>query len=155
MTPRTLRYLPLVAVLALLFLHAAACSSSSTGTLKPPMGDAAAASDTNVAFDAAQNSDAPYVMCGGMTCQRGDICVEDQLEGGAALLPDDAGNCPGSSVLSDAGGMCVNPPTYHCKGLPAACSGTLTCACAASLCDPNYPCMGATGLTLSCVLQAP
>jgi hypothetical protein len=145
-------FVPLV---GLLLAHGTACSSgSSLDPVLPPPTDSGGGSDgggmndSSIAPYDAQGT--PLVKCGTMTCARGDICVQNDVDGGTPVAPE-AGQCPGSSVPDDAGNLCVTLPNYHCKGFPAACAGVLTCACAASLCEPSEMCQGGNGQILTCV----
>jgi hypothetical protein len=91
--------------------------------------------------------------CGGMTCANGQVCVVDQVHGGALIAPDDAGMCPSGRVL--AGSVCESPPSYQCAATPASCASGLSCSCATSLCSNPYQCTQASAATVHCDLDAP
>jgi hypothetical protein len=94
---------------------------------------------------------------GGQTCSpacgSGSICVGSGTEGGAVIMPNDAGVCPAGRHL--AGNACVNDLSYACKAIPAGCGGTVTCTCASSLCPTSYMCQGPSNGVLTCVLAVP
>ena len=77
---------------------------------------------------------------GGMTCSpacgSGSVCVGTGIEGGALFMPDDAGVCP--SGRHSSGNTCVTDLAYACMTIPAGCGGTVTCACASSLCPASH-----------------
>jgi hypothetical protein len=130
MKTKTSLWLFLVTLSALMLLHVAACSSSSDPTPTVPTNQTQDSgqqqmvqgedSSPGPAYD---SSGGMTVNCGGEVCVKGDICVEDNVDGGAS---------------------------YHCKGLPAACDGTPSCACAGFQCAPSTTCKSASGLTLTC-----
>jgi hypothetical protein len=91
--------------------------------------------------------------CGSATCSSDQVCVVNQIEGGAVRLPDDAGVCPVGTQNNN--GYCEPLPTYRCAPRPAACGSGLSCECAQSLCDPNYVCETAAAGAIQCDLQAP
>jgi hypothetical protein len=91
--------------------------------------------------------------CGMMACAPGEVCVRDQVLGGACLQPGDAGCPPG---FTPGGVCCVAGPGFHCADRPAACGSTLTCACAASaLCRPGAICGTPSTTEIDCTLLAP
>jgi hypothetical protein len=92
------------------------------------------------------------IPCGSTPCTGSQVCVMNQLEGGAQL-PADGGVCPAGD--HDVNGVCQPLPTYHCAPLPATCAAGLSCGCAQSLCDSGYTCQSASLGTLQCVLMAP
>ena len=96
----------------------------------------------------------------GMTCSpacaAGSICVASGSVGGAVILPNDAGVCPSGTHLALSGGalgLCTRDLNYSCVTIPAECGGTVTCACAASLCTPPAVCGGPTDGVLSCIFR--
>jgi hypothetical protein len=116
--------------------------------LQPP-GPSAGCGEVGMIVDAGPTA------CGTATCAAGDICVVTESGGGPCLSPDDAGLCPDGKPPT--GGCCNREVTdYACAPLPGACGGTLSCACAASLCTcggcgvPND-----VGNTLHCVCVVP
>ena len=88
-------------------------------------------------------------------CGAGKICVGTGTEGGALIMPDDAGVCPTGRHLS--GNACQLDLSYACQPMPSACNGTLACACADALCPSNgpYTCQVASASELLCVILAP
>ncbi len=86
-------------------------------------------------------------------CGSGTICVATGTEGGAVIMPDDAGVCPSGRHLS--GDFCVNDLAYACLAIPAGCAGTVTCACASSLCPALHLCGEPSGGILSCIEPVP
>ena len=94
---------------------------------------------------------------GGMTCSpacgSGSVCVATGIEGGALFMPDDAGVCPSGRHLS--GNLCVTDLGYACMTIPAGCGGTVTCACASSLCPSSHACQGPSGGILTCIEAVP
>jgi len=95
---------------------------------------------------------------GGMTCSpacgNGSICVATGTEGGALIFPNDAGVCQPGRHLS--GNICINDLAYACLTIPAGCAGTVSCACASSLCPAQYQlCEGPSGGVLSCIQAVP
>jgi hypothetical protein len=93
------------------------------------------------------------VACGTMTCQPGELCVQSQFEGGAVMLPNDAGMCPAGEMNEN--GICQHLPTYACAATPPACASSLSCACAQSLCQSSYTCTSASQGLVQCLLAAP
>jgi hypothetical protein len=91
--------------------------------------------------------------CGGVVCASDQVCVMNQVEGGAVVPPNDAGMCTGTDVLLN--GMCDPPPSYRCAPAPTTCSGGLDCTCAQPLCNANYTCQSASAGLVQCFLQAP
>ena len=96
---------------------------------------------------------------GGMTCSpsctSGFICVASGTEGGAIINANDAGVCPSGTHPTGFESRCENDLAYGCMPVPAACGGTVTCTCAATLCRAPEICMGPTSGVLSCILEAP
>lgn len=94
---------------------------------------------------------------GGMTCSpacgSGSICVGTGTEGGALIMPDDAGVCP--SGRHPSGNICVTDLSYACMTIPSGCGGTVTCACASSLCPASHTCQGPSGGILTCIEAVP
>jgi hypothetical protein len=92
-------------------------------------------------------------------CQTDQICVGTGTEGGAVIMPNDAGVCPAGSHVSDPGGglaICQRDLAYTCAPMPSACNGTLACACATSLCPSGpYSCQVASARELLCVELVP
>jgi len=86
-------------------------------------------------------------------CGGGSVCVGTGTLGGALILPNDAGVCPSGRHLS--GNICVGDLSYACMTIPASCNGTVTCACASSLCPSLHMCQGPSGGILSCVEAVP
>lgn len=109
----------------------------------------------DAATDATSSGDAGA--CGTVTCGAGQVCVREQVLGGALVLPDDAGMCPPGYQPGDPGTRaCVRDPTYRCADRPAACAGgALSCGCAGSLCTGCTMCMGVTDSTINCLCLAP
>jgi hypothetical protein len=99
-----------------------------------------------------KGTDAGSVACGTMTCTGGEVCVQNQVEGGAAIFPNDAGMCPDGDWNN--GVVCEPPPTYSCAPAPACPSG-LSCSCAQSVCQQGYACQEASQGTVKCLLSAP
>jgi hypothetical protein len=147
--------LVLATVGALVILHVAACSSSSDPTPTVPTnqthdsGQQVVETEDSAPPPAYDSSGAMTVNCGGEICVKGDICIKDEVDGGQPVQPQ-GGNCPGTLVLDDAGNLCVSVTSYHCKGLPAACSGTPSCSCAGFQCAPSTTCQSVSGFTLTC-----
>ncbi|HVY39039.1 MAG TPA: hypothetical protein VHM31_13935, partial [Polyangia bacterium] len=84
-------------------------------------------------------------------CTAGSICVGSGIEGGA-VFEADAGVCPpGRHAVNN---ICVQDLSYACRPIPAACTGAVTCSCAATLCSER-PCTSATDTEVRCVLQVP
>ena len=94
---------------------------------------------------------------GAMTCSpacgSGSICVGTGTEGGALIMPNDAGVCPSGRHLS--GNFCASDLAYACMTIPAGCGGTVTCACASSLCPALHSCQEPSGGILSCIEAVP
>lgn len=92
-------------------------------------------------------------------CTTGNVCVSNQTVGGALIEPNDAGACPTGMHLVPSGGTapghCEANPTYTCASRPAACAGTLSCACAGVLCESGHACQRATEAQVSCVEAVP
>ena len=86
-------------------------------------------------------------------CASGSVCVATGTEGGAVIMPNDAGVCPTGRHLS--GNFCASDLAYACMAIPAGCGGTVTCACASSLCPTLHNCQEPSGGTLSCVEAVP
>jgi hypothetical protein len=91
------------------------------------------------------------------SCKADEICVSDQVVGGAFLPPDDAGACPpGRHVV---GNHCENDPTYSCSKAPTGCVGAIDCTCAATLCTSQnscpYQCQSASTEQVNCVCPVP
>jgi hypothetical protein len=86
-------------------------------------------------------------------CGSGSICVATGTEGGALIMPDDAGVCPTGRHLS--GNFCASDLAYACMTIPAGCGGTATCACASSLCPALHSCQEPSGGILSCIEAVP
>jgi hypothetical protein len=88
-------------------------------------------------------------------CGVGKICVGTGVEGGALFMPNDAGMCPAGRHLS--GNFCEQDLSYACQPMPSACSGTLACTCADTLCPSSggYTCQVASASELLCVILAP
>jgi hypothetical protein len=87
--------------------------------------------------------------CGDRSCTGGDVCVVTKSGGGPCLPPDDSGDCPDGLPPN---GTCCNrlKTTYACEALPSACTGTLACPCAKSLCQCGGCQLGDAPNTLSC-----
>jgi hypothetical protein len=143
--------MPVLRALSLAALLLAACGGSTTTTLVGP--DAAPADGAEPADGATQPpGDAGPTTCGSAgTCPSGRICVVTVSGGGACFLPDDAGICPNGQ--HGGPGCCDNTTTtYDCQPLPAACSGTLSCACASpSLCTCGCQVTGPESLGCGCL----
>ena len=94
---------------------------------------------------------------GGMTCSpacsSGSICVGTGIEGGALILPNDAGVCPSGHHLS--GNIFESDLAYACMPIPAGCGGTVSCTCASSLCPASHACQGPSGGILTCIEAVP
>jgi hypothetical protein len=94
---------------------------------------------------------------GAMTCSpacgSGSICVGTGTEGGALFMPDDAGVCP--TGRHPSGNICVTDLAYGCMTIPAGCGGTVTCACASSLCPASHACQGPSDGILTCIEAVP
>ena len=88
-------------------------------------------------------------------CGTTSICVGTGVEGGAVVFANDAGVCPDATHPSGVGNLCARDLSFACKPIPAGCAGTVTCACASSLCPTSYTCGGPSNGVLTCVLQAP
>jgi hypothetical protein len=101
----------------------------------------------------AEGTDGSSTGCGGTTCAGGQVCVREQVQGGAVIVPDDAGMCPGGRVLT--GNYCEQAPSYHCAATPPSCSSGLACACAQSLCSSPYQCTQASAGMVQCVESVP
>jgi hypothetical protein len=96
---------------------------------------------------------------GGMTCSpgcgAGSICVGTGTEGGAIKVANDAGVCPSGTHATGIGSLCTNDLSYACMPIPSGCNGTVTCACASSLCAASHICRGPSDGVLTCVQQVP
>jgi hypothetical protein len=86
-------------------------------------------------------------------CGSGSICVGTGIEGGALIMPNDAGVCPSGRHRS--GDSCVTDLSYACMTIPAVCAGTVTCTCASSLCPSSHHCGGPSGGVLTCIEAVP
>jgi len=86
-------------------------------------------------------------------CGSGSICVGTGTLGGALIFANDAGVCPTGRHLSDH--ICVNDLAYACMTIPVGCAGTVTCACASSLCPTLHSCQGPSDGILSCIEAVP
>ena len=88
-------------------------------------------------------------------CQTDQICVGTGTEGGAVIMPNDAGVCPAGSHPSSTGTLtfCQRDLSYACAPMPSSCNGTLACDCATSLCP--YSCQVASNRELLCVELVP
>jgi hypothetical protein len=92
-------------------------------------------------------------------CNPNQVCVSDQVIGGAFIAPDDAGACPpGRHPVAD---HCENDPTFACAPYPVACTSALLfdCSCAASVCTSQsscpYQCQSATEAQVDCICPVP
>ncbi|HVT07015.1 MAG TPA: hypothetical protein VHO67_06140 [Polyangia bacterium] len=85
-------------------------------------------------------------------CAAGSICVASGTEGGAVFLAD-AGVCPAGRHADN--NICVQDLSYVCRPIPAACTGAVTCSCAAPDVCGGRPCTSATATEVRCVLQVP
>jgi hypothetical protein len=96
---------------------------------------------------------------GGMSCSPAcgptSICVGTGTEGGAIIIANDAGVCPAGSHATGPGSFCTRDLSYACQPIPAGCGGTVTCACASSLCPTLHMCRGPSDGVLTCVEQVP
>ncbi len=94
---------------------------------------------------------------GGMTCSpacsTGSTCVGTGIEGGALILPNDAGVCP--SGRHPSGNICEDGLACACMPIPAGCGGTVSCTCASSLCPASHACQGPSGGILTCIEAVP
>jgi hypothetical protein len=92
-------------------------------------------------------------------CQTDQICVGTGTEGGAVIMPNDAGVCPAGSHVTDPGGgvaFCQRDLAYACAPMPSSCNGTLACACATATCPSGpYSCQVAGPRELLCVELVP
>ena len=86
-------------------------------------------------------------------CGSGSTCVATGTEGGSHHAPNDAGVCPAGRHLS--GSSCENDLSYTCMTIPAGCGGTVSCACASSLCPTLHSCQEPSGGLLSCIEAVP
>ena len=86
-------------------------------------------------------------------CGSGSVCVGTGTQGGAAILPNDAGVCP--SGTHNVGNFCTQDLGYACMTLPAGCGGTVSCTCASSLCPAAHTCFVTGAGSLSCVEEVP
>jgi hypothetical protein len=90
-------------------------------------------------------------------CQSGQVCVRDQIVGGAQFFVDDAGMCPIGYYPN--GIYCERVPTYYCAPFPLGCNGALSCACAGSICTTQqtcqYVCRGTSGNEIDCECDVP
>jgi hypothetical protein len=144
-----------------------ACGGRTTGTVidtgasdaPAEAGIDASADAADASADAADAADAPdgAFGCGSQTCAPGQLCQRNQIEGGAIVLPDDAGVCP--SGRENVGGTCRRLPTYFCHAIPAACGPSIDCACAGDYClllsSCPYMCQGTSGRELRCLCAVP
>ncbi len=71
-------------------------------------------------------------------CATDEICVMDQTIEFGAHLPDANGKCEAGRHL--AGTNCVLDLAYSCQKLPTACTATVDCACAETLCTSQSSC---------------
>jgi hypothetical protein len=86
-------------------------------------------------------------------CGANQVCLSTQtVGGGTERLPDDAGNCPPSYVLTN--GICLDAPTFACTPFQDGCL-VFDCACAASLCPAHFTCAGTSPGQVDCVFYAP
>ena len=96
---------------------------------------------------------------GGMSCSPacgvGSICVGTGTEGGAIKTANDAGVCPSGTHPTGTGSICTNDLSYACTPIPSGCNGTITCACASSLCPASHQCQGPSDEGLTCIEQVP
>jgi hypothetical protein len=95
------------------------------------------------------------------TCGVGSVCVEDQTEGGAIRLPNDAGQCQEGYFIVPGGLATCSPlPSFHCAQLPAACNtapGSIAvahCVCAPNLCTAAT-CTDLTPTLVQCLQLVP
>jgi hypothetical protein len=92
-------------------------------------------------------------------CSNGQVCVSDQIVGGAFVSPDDAGACPPNQHRVN--NQCVNDPTYHCLATPPECAGApvFDCSCASSLCTSQstcgFQCKSASETQVDCLCALP
>jgi hypothetical protein len=92
------------------------------------------------------------------SCLAWQVCVRDQVQGGAVIFPNDAGVCPAG--LHMWGDQCINDPTYFCVEKPALCENQpLSCSCAGVLCSSQnsnlYKCVGAAASEVDCEADVP
>lgn len=88
----------------------------------------------------------------GPACNRGSVCVKEQVSGGARIPEDDAGACP-QGEHPNGSGTCERDATYMCQPIPAACNGTVSCACAQGLCFGS--CQNASQTQIECLALVP
>jgi hypothetical protein len=90
-------------------------------------------------------------------CGTGSACVGTGTVGGAIITPNDAGVCPtGSHLAGGTASFCEADLNYGCQPIPAGCNGTLTCACAGTLCPSGpYSCQVQSSGELTCVEAVP
>jgi hypothetical protein len=90
-------------------------------------------------------------------CAAGSFCLGTGTEGGAILMPNDAGVCPaGSYNPGGAINACIRQLSYACVPIPPACNGTITCGCAPSPCgEGGRVCQETSANEVTCVLQVP
>ncbi len=90
-------------------------------------------------------------------CLTGSVCVGTGTEGGALIMPNDAGVCPaGSHPSGGTVAFCERDLAYGCQPIPAGCNGTITCACASTLCPSGpYTCQTPSAGELDCVELVP
>lgn len=146
-----MRILSLFVIATLAIGLGAGCSSTSGSTDGGTGGSGTGGSGTGTGGSGGQGGG------GGMTCSpacgSGSICVGTGIEGGALFMPDDAGLCP--SGRHPSGNICETDLAYACMPIPAGCGGTVTCACASSLCPASHACQGPSGGILTCIEAVP
>jgi len=165
-----MRVLSLFFVAALVTVQAGGCSSTlgsndaggtggtasgtgGTGTGGAGTGGAGAGTGGTGGGSGGQGGQAGQnVMTCSPACGSGSICVATGTEGGVVIFANDAGVCPTGRHLSDH--ICVSDLSYACMTIPAGCAGSVTCACASSLCPASYTCLGSSGI-LNCIQEVP
>ncbi|MGO9710557.1 MAG: hypothetical protein ACLQBL_16945 [Polyangiaceae bacterium] len=89
----------------------------------------ACSSEPDASSDASDGAPCPAAGCGA-----GQVCV-NTTSCRPVCLADAGFSCPAGATQN---GCCCEQSV--CETLPAACDGTLTCACASSLCTSGYMC---------------
>jgi hypothetical protein len=132
---------------------AAACPSGTTcqGTSGFCVGTGCAAIQVFVCL--------PGSTSGTMTCNpacgSGSVCVGTGTSGGAIIVANDAGVCPPGTHPTGFENRCDNDLGYACQPIPAGCNGTVTCACASSLCASLHTCQSASNSGVTCLELVP
>jgi hypothetical protein len=131
---------------------ACTCVPGDAGGADSNTADVSVASDAADAGPGDTGTDGGGGSCNGMACPDGEVCVREQVLGGAIMLPDGGTCASGWHVVGD---RCERVPTFRCAAIPAGCTSGITCTCASSLCRSCTMCISASTDLVRCDCLAP